>query len=324
MANIRFPRSGSMQFWPRVIAKREYARLRTPTTQKDAKPATFPGYKVGMTHIMITDGRKNSPTKGSELSWPVTVIECPPVKVMAIRFYKNAYEGKEVIADVYADKHEKDLSRKLVVQKKHKSMPAEFDDVKILVHTKPAETGIGKKKPEVFEISLGGKKEDKLAFAKEHLGKEMKIQDVFKEGNQVDIHGVTKGKGYQGPIKRFGIGIRQHKSEKTKRGPGSLGGWVGQGHVMYRVAHAGKMGYHQRTELNKQILKVSDKPEEINVKGGYKNYGEVKSTYILVKGSTIGPSNRMIILTASKRPTRNVPADAPTIETISLDSKQGR
>ena len=82
MGNIRTPRSGSMQFWPRVRAKRSYARLRTATHQKDSKFATFPGYKVGMTHVMLTDNRKNSPTKGSELSWPVTVIECPPVKIL--------------------------------------------------------------------------------------------------------------------------------------------------------------------------------------------------------------------------------------------------
>lgn len=324
MANIRFPRSGSMQYWPRVRAKREYARLRTPTHQKDAKPATFAGYKVGMTHIIITDGRKNSPTKGSELSWPVTVIECPPMKVMGIRFYKKSYEGKETVTDVYADKHEKELNKKIILPKNHKEIPQHFDDLKIIVHTQPKKIELGKKKPEVFEINLGGNKEQKLAFAKENLGKEITIRDVFKEGNQIDMHGITKGKGYQGPIKRFGIGIRSHKSEKTKRGPGSLGGWVGQGHVMYRVAHAGKMGYHQRTELNKQILKISDNAQEINVKGGFKHYGEVKSTYILVKGSIIGPSNRMIIFTASKRPTKNVPTDAPTIEAISLESKQGR
>lgn len=324
MGNPRKPRAGSMQFWPRVRAKRPYARLRTPTTQKDANPATFPGYKVGMTHVILTDNRKNSPTKGSELSWPVTVIECPPIKVMGIRFYKKAYEGKQALCDVHAEKQEKELVRKINVPKKHIEMPVEFDDLKLLVHTHPKDTSIGKKKPEIFEISLGGTKEQKLAFAKEHIGKEMKIQDIFKEGAQVDIHAVSKGKGFQGPVKRFGIHIRNHKSEKAIRNPGSLGGWRGQGHVMYRVAHAGKMGFHQRTELNKQILKISDKPEEVNPKGGFIRYGLVNNTFLLVKGSVIGPTNRLIIMTASKRPTRNVSHEAPALEAISLDSKQGR
>ncbi len=324
MANIRVPRSGSMQFWPRVRAKREYARLRTPTLQKDAKIVTFPGYKVGMTHVSLIDNKKNSPTKGSELSWPVTVIECPPIKVMGIRFYKIAYEGRQVICDVYADKLDKELTRRTTLQKTHKEMPEEFDDLKLIVHTYPKETSIGKKSPEIFEITLGGKKEQKLAYAKEHFGKEVKLQDVFKEGIQVDVHGVTKGKGFQGPVKRFGIAIRSHKSEKAIRNPGSLGGWRGQGHVMYRVAHAGKMGYHLRTELNKQIIKISDKTEEINAKGGFKQYGLVNNTYILLKGSVMGPSKRMIIFTESKRPRKNVPTEAPALQATSLDSKQGR
>ena len=325
MGQSHTPRSGSMQFWPRVRAKRAYARLRTTTMQKNAVPATFAGYKVGMTHVLITDNKKNSPTKGLELSWPVTVIECPPVKVIGARFYKKEYVGKQTVMDVYAEKQEKELSRKVSI-KQHNSFDkvGEFDDLKIIISTQPKKTSIGNKKPEIFEITLGGNKEQKLAYAKEHMGKEVKLADVFKEGAQVDMHSITKGKGYQGPIKRFGVDIRQHKSEKTIRGPGSLGGWRGQGQTMWRVAHAGKMGFHQRTELNKQILKISDKPEEVNVAGGYKHYGNVKSTYLLIKGSIGGATNRLVMFTESKRPRKNVGNEAPAIEQINLESKQGR
>jgi len=44
----------------------------------------------------------------------------------------------------------------------------------------------------------------------------------------VDSKTFTKGKGFQGPVKRFGISLRSHKSEKVIRGPGSLGPWKGQ------------------------------------------------------------------------------------------------
>ena len=54
----------------------------------------------------------------------------------------------------------------------------------------------------------------------------------MKDGDQLDFHCVTKGKGYQGPVKRFGIQIRARKAEKTKRGPGSLGSWKGQQQMM--------------------------------------------------------------------------------------------
>lgn len=325
MGNTHTPRSGSMQFWPRVRAKRAYARLRTSTLQKNAVPATFAGYKVGMTHVLVTDNKKNSPTKGLELSWPVTVIECPPVKVIGVRFYKKAYVGKQTTQDVYAEKQEKELSRKVSIKQHNKiENVTEFDDLKLIIATQPKKTTLGKKKPEVFEITLGGNKEQKLTYAKEHIGKEIKLTDVFKEGAQVDVHAISKGKGYQGPVKRFGVDIRQHKSEKTIRGPGSLGGWRGQGQTMYRVAHAGKMGFHQRTELNKQILRISDKHEDVNVSGGYKHYGNVKNTYLLIKGSIIGSTNRLITLTESKRPRKNIGHEAPVIEQVNLESKQGR
>jgi len=143
---------------------------------------------------------------------------------------------------------------------------------------------------------------------------------VFEEGNWADIRGISTGKGYQGPVKRFGIAIRHHKSEKTKRGPGSLGGWSAQGHVMYRVAHAGQMGFHQRIEYNKQILKIGNKPEEINPKGDFLHYGKVKTDYLLVKGSVIGPTKRMLLLTKPLRPKPQ--EQLPTIQYISQSSKQ--
>ncbi|MCK5630480.1 MAG: 50S ribosomal protein L3, partial [Nanoarchaeota archaeon] len=64
----------------------------------------------------------------------------------------------------------------------------------------PSLTGIGKKKPEMFEIAVGGNKEDQLNYAKSMLGKEINVADVFKGGQQLDIHAITKGKGVQGPV----------------------------------------------------------------------------------------------------------------------------
>lgn len=328
MGKVGKPRSGSMQFWPRVRAKRQYARIRAPNAPIDVKPALFAGYKVGMTHVQAIDNRKASPTKGIEVSYPVTVIECPPMKIMGVRFYKKAYLGQKVVADVYADKLEKEVLRKTTPSKKNIKLdavnPDDFDDLKIIVHTNPKITGVEKKKPEVFEIAIGGKKLDKLNYVKENLGKDLSISDVFAEGVQLTLTSVTRGKGYQGPVKRFGVGLRNHKSEKVIRGPGSLGGWISQGHVMYRVAHAGKMGYHQRTEYNKMLLKISETNEGINVSGGYVGYGEVKSSYVLIKGSVAGSAKRLIMMTTSKRPAKNIPTQAPTIEEINLDSKQGR
>jgi large subunit ribosomal protein L3 len=251
-----------------------------------------------------------------ELSIPVTIIECPPLKVFSVRFYVNTPYGKTVLSEVVAEKCDKELSRKLCVPKKiTKKIDdiKDYDDLTLVCYTQPKLLGIGKKKPDVFEIGLAGKKEEKLALAKEKLGKEINIQDIFKEGEQIDIHAVTKGKGFQGPVKRFGVALKQHKTEKGVRSVGSLGAWCGQGGIMYRVAHAGQMGYHTRTEFNKWILKISTNPKDINQKSGFKHYGFVKNPYIIVKGSIAGPAKRIVRINAAMRPNHKVPKEAPHI-----------
>jgi len=309
-----------MQFWPRKRAKRAYARVRSWKTQKEVNLTGFAGYKAGMTHIMVQDTDKNSLTKGMEVFVPVTVVECPPLRIVAVRFYKNGIPAKDIVVSV-----SKELQKKTnLPQKAHEFSEVPHDDVAVLVYTQPKMIGF-KKKPDVFEVKLSGTVQEKLDFVKNNINKDIKADSFFKEGAFFDTHVITKGKGFQGPVKRFGIDLRHHKSEKTKRGPGSLGGWSEQGHVMYRVAHAGQMGYHQRTTYNKQILKVSHNPEEVNPAGGFIHYGILRNPYVLVKGSVDGPKKRMILFTLPRRITVKKQArELPTITHISTSSKQGR
>ncbi len=315
MPRTRKPRAGSMQYWPRVRAK----RVKVRSWAKNKGLLGFAGYKAGMTHILAIDNRKTSLTKGEDILIPVTIIECPPIKTASIIFYKNS----KIISQVCAENLNKELERKTKLKSKKKIEDIkDFDDVRILVYTQPKLIGL-KKTPDLFEIAIGGSKEEKLDYAKTFLGKEIKANDVLKEGQQVDIHSLTKGKGFQGPVKRFGIGLKSHKSEKGRRAPGSLGGWKGQGKFMYRVAHAGQMGYHLRTEYNKWVLKIGDKPEEINPRGGFIRYGLIKKEYILIKGSVPGSIKRLIRLNHAIRKNKKIPVEAPSIEYISLASKQG-
>lgn len=329
MPTVRQPRSGSLQFWPRKRAKRAYARIRNFPWQDKATPVGFAGYKVGMTHVIAVENRKTSPNKGNNVVFPVTIVECPPIKIASVRFYKKTEYGIKLVAEV-PNKVDKELSRKIILSKKkstpdfEKIKPESYDDIRIVVYTQPKLTSLGKKKPEIFEMGLGGTKEQKLGFAKGHLDKEILIKDVFQEGEQIDVHGITKGKGFQGPVKRFGISLRQHKSEKSIRNPGSLGPWCGQGHVMWRVAHAGKMGFHQRTHYNKYIIKISDEINEVSQEGGFLKHGPIKNTYLLIKGSVPGHKNRLAILTKAIRPNHKLPKEAPALEYISKKSKQGR
>ncbi len=316
MPRTHKPRSGSVQYWPRKRAKRIYPRIRTWPALAEAKPAGFAGYKAGMTHVTVLDERKHSLYRGEEVVIPVTVVECPPLKIAGLRFYKQGNPAKEVWL-----RFDKNLSRK-VKQKattfKEKDLSA-FDDAKLIVHTQPHLTGIGKKKPEVFEIGIGGSLQEKTEFAL--IKEEVRVKDVFKEGQFLDVFSITKGKGTQGPVKRFGISLKSHKSEKGRRRPGTLGGWKAQQHFMYRLAMAGQAGFHQRVQLNAQIIRIGDKPEEVNVKGGFVNYGLLRNDYLLLKGSVPGPKKRLLVL---RKALRAEEAELLPIKHVSASSKQGR
>jgi large subunit ribosomal protein L3 len=311
MPNIRQPRSGSLQYWPRKRSKRKLPRIRTQPFEDGF--AGFVGYKVGMTHVVAIETSKHSPKKGEEIAIPVTIIECPPLKISRLRLYKKKVRGRDVVKEIkVSDK--KGKTKKLDLEKL-----GEFDQLSIVVKTQPKLTSTGKKTPDYIEFALNGSVEDVKNFLKENIGKEISVEKIFSEGDVLDIKSVTKGKGFQGPVKRFGIAVRQAKSEKAIRNPGSLGPWSGQGHIMWRVAHAGKMGYHQRTEYNKQILKITD-AKEVTPKGGFVKYGKVNNSVLLVKGSVSGPRKRAVVMIKGLRKKQKA---LPTIEYISTTEKQG-
>ena len=308
------PRSGSLQFWPRVRSKKIYSNIKNWFQNNDPKPLAFSGYKVGMTHIQDTRPGK----KGVEIvtTTPVTIIECPPLKPLSLRFYRNTPYGSQVITQIFSKNLNKELAKKIILPKKTKEeIPKDYDFLKLIVYTQPKLTGIGKKKPEIFEMPLGGD----LEYAKSLLEKEIDLEEVFKVGQYTDTHSITIGKGFTGPVKRFGISLKSHKSEKKRRAPGNLGAFTPR-KVSWKVPQHGQHGYHKRTEYNKLLLNIGTEPEKINQKGGFKGYGLVKNKYMLIKGSVGGPSKRLIIFTESIRGKKSEqPLD---IKYISTESKQ--
>ena len=310
------PRHGSLQFWPRKRSKREHARVRGWATIKEARPLGFIGFKAGMSHLIMIDNRPKATTKGEDINAPVTIIECPPMKMAAINFYKKTNFGLRLISSVMAQNLDNEIGNVISLPKNIKKKVddvKDFDDVRLLVYTQPKLTGTGSKKPKMAEIAIGGNKEEKLKWAQERLGKEITVEDVFKEGNLVDVHAVTKGKGFQGPVKRHGVSLRSHKSEKARRG-NIRGPWTGA--KMWTVPHSAKMGYNLRTEHNKWILKIGKDGGEINPKGGLIKFGVIKNSFLLVKGSVPGSRKRVLTLTHAIRPNAKVPKEAPTIKHI--------
>jgi large subunit ribosomal protein L3 len=141
------------------------------------------------------------------------------------------------------------------------------------------------------------------------LDKEINVSDVFKPGQLVDSHSVTKGKGFQGVVKRFGVKIRSHKSEKARRA--AVLSSQGYAKVTYTSPMGGKMGYHLRTEYNKWIIKISNEAKNLK---SFNSYGIVKNPYVLVKGSIGGPKKRMVTLTEAIRPNKKLALPAPTLK----------
>lgn len=289
---------------------------------KDKKVLGFLGYKAGMTHVLIKEANPNSHRKNMDVFTPVTVVECPPLKVYSVRYYAQDEDGfLRLVSEIFSKKVDKEFVRKTRHSPKENKSPEQFDHVKITLYSQPKLTGIGKKKPDIVEFSIGGKDlHEKAAFAQSLLDKELRVSEVFKEAQFVDVHSVTKGKGFSGANKKFpSIKRLQHKSEKGTRGIGTLGPWH-PNKVAFTVAQAGKWGYHRRTEYNKITVKIGSKPEEINPKGGFVRYGFVKNDYLLIKGSLPGPAKRPVSISDAIRPKKKMYAQVSTY--TSLESKQ--
>ncbi len=321
MGKKHHPRRGSLQFWPHARSSKHAPRVRSKVDSKDKKILGFLGYKVGMTHLLIKETNPNSHRKNMDIFTPVTVIECPPLKIYSIRYYAQQEDGElRLVSEIFSKKVDKELSRKVLPSKKEHTAPQHFDALKVTVYTQPKLTGMGKKQPDLIEFSVGGKDlQEKSAFAQSLLEKEIKVSEVFKDVQFVDVHSVTKGKGFSGVVKKFGVKPLQHKAEKARRKVGTLGSWH-PNKVLYSVAQSGKWGYHLRTEYNKTTLKIGSNPKEINPAGGFVHYGFVKNDYLLLKGSVAGATKRPIALSEALRVKKKL--HSMPVSYISVESKQ--
>lgn len=293
------PRAGSLQYWPRKRAAKLLPTVNwSPINSKDEGLLGFIGYKAGMASVLVKDLTDKSMTLNKQMIFPVTVLEIPAMKIFSVRFYKNSKVLTEIVVS-----NDKELKKKVKLGKNIGSLdkaPKEFDDVRVLAYSLPKQTNI-KKTPDMIELAVNS--ENKLEFIKKLIGKEISLSD-FSKSDLLDVRGVTIGKGFQGPIKRFGATKRFHKSEKGVRKIGSIGPWH-PARVTYQVPMAGQMGYHTRLVHNLKIInsgKISEK--DINPKSGFPHYGKIKTAYVLVRGSVPGPAKRQILLTPSYRPTK--------------------
>jgi len=329
------PKHGSLAYLPRKRAERLLARIRYwPKIEADTpRLLGFMGYKAGMTHVFAVEDRKRSPNYGKEVIRSATVLEIPPILICAIRAYMRNPYCLQTLTEAWMKDPPEELERVFTLPenfnteenlKKIEENLANLTKIHVTAITQPKQTSVPKKKPEMAEIEIGGGTvQQQLEFTKSILGKTVTLAEIFKEGQYVDVTSVSTGKGFQGPVKRWGVRILQHKGRKTKRGIATLGPWNPH-HVMYSVPRAGQMGYHQRTEYNKRILKIGTDGKEITPKGGFMRYGVIRGSYMLLEGSIPGPEKRPIRLRYPARPPRQIAEEPPQITQISLESPQGR
>jgi large subunit ribosomal protein L3 len=188
------------------------------------------GKKIGMTSIYDANGK----------NLPCTVIEAGPCVVTQIRSQEK--EGYDAIQLAFEDKKEKHAT---------KAERGHF-----------AKAGITPKKvvAEFTRFEPGHMKQ---------FGDVLKV-DIFVEGEYIDVVGVSKGKGFQGVVKRHhfsGVGEATHGQHDRLRAPGSVGASSWPSRVMKGLRMAGRMGGDRVKVINLQILKIIPEKNLVLVKG---------------------------------------------------------
>ncbi|MEI6683158.1 MAG: 50S ribosomal protein L3 [Bacteroidota bacterium] len=188
------------------------------------------GKKIGMTSIYDANGK----------NIPCTVIEAGPCVVTQIRSKEK--EGYEAIQLAFDEKKEKHTTK------------AEMGHF--------AKAGITPKKvvAEFTRFEPGHMKQ---------FGDILQV-DIFVEGEYIDVVGVSKGKGFQGVVKRHhfaGVGEATHGQHNRLRAPGSVGASSWPSRVMKGLRMAGRMGGDRVKVVNLQVLKIILEKNLIVVKG---------------------------------------------------------
>jgi large subunit ribosomal protein L3e len=317
-----------------------------------------------MTHILRDVDKPGSKAHKKEVVEAVSILDSPPIRVVGVvgyvetpqglralttvwaehlndevrrRFYKNWYKSKKKAFSRYVKKYadgQKEIDSELARIKQYCQV------VRVIAHTQIRKIKIGQKRAHMMEIQVnGGSVEDKVGFATGLFEKEVPVDAVFAQNEMIDVIGVSKGRGYEGVVTRWGCTRLPRKSHRGLRKVACIGAWH-PAKVQYSVPRAGQNGYHHRTEMNKKVYKIGkgiasgvennavtdfDLTEKsINPVGGWPHYGLVREDYIMLKGCVIGPKKRVITLRKAlfEQTNRNATEEI-TLKFIDTSSKFG-
>ena len=282
------PRRGSLGFLPRKRTKHHRGRIRSFPKDDASKPVhltAFASFKAGMTHTVRDIERAGSRLNKKELVEAVTVLECPPMRVVGLvgyvetprglrslatvwgqtlsdefkrRFYKNWYKSKQKAFSKYVKRWGLQKTDKQSVHRDIERIRKFCSVVRVIAHTQTMELKLRQKKAHVMEIQVnGGSIDDKLAFAQEKLENEVKVSEVFQHNEMIDTIGVTKGHGVEGVTTRWGTKRLPRKTHRGLRKVACIGAWH-PARVQFQIARAGQRGYHHRTQINKKIYRIGE------------------------------------------------------------------
>lgn len=343
------PRHGSLGFLPRKRTSHHRGRVRAFPKDDTTKPphlTAFVGYKAGMTHIVRDLDKLGSKMHKKEVVEAVTILETPPLIVIGVTGYIETPKGLRTIATVWAQ-HISDEARRrfykrwycskkkafTVYAKKYTTAKGSIDHnieklkkysavVRVIAHTQIRKVHIGQKKAHIAEIQVnGGTIAQKVDFAVGLFEKQVPVDGVFAENEQIDVIGTTKGKGFKGVVSRWGVKKLPRKTHKGLRKVACIGAWH-PARVSWAVPRAGQKGYHSRTEVNKKIYRLGKAikteggkqvhnnastefdltAKSITPMGGFPRYGNVNEDFVMVKGTVMGPVKRVIVLRKTLRP----------------------
>jgi large subunit ribosomal protein L3 len=267
-----------------------------------------------MVQVITVDDREKTPNFGKTRFNPATVLSAPPVTLLRIRAYGEKNGARFIVGDVFPTQIDDRFREAVSLETKRKpntdfqaleSRMKEIVRFSALIVALPSDSGLSNGKPQLQEIEVtGGDSKAQLDYLKGLLGKQIKVSDLLKPGVYVDAIGITKGKGFEGPVTRFGVKRKQHKSRKSVRAVGVISPWH-PATVMYTVARAGQMGFHQRIMKNNRILAIGNAQQgPITPGGGYLHFGDLKGDYLIVRGSIPGPAKRLVDLRIPLYPRR--------------------
>jgi len=228
-------------------------------------------------------------------------------------FYKNWYHSKKKAFSRYTERisaaDNKDVQTELERMKKFCSV------IRLLCHTDIRKVNLRQKKAHMMEIQInGGDVSAKVDWGHNLFEKKIPVDTVFSKDEMIDVIGVTKGKGFEGVVTRWGVTRLPRKTHRGLRKVGCIGAWH-PARVKFQVARAGQNGYHHRTEMNKKIYRMgaaakgadgainynastdadlTDKT--ITPMGGFPHYGEVNEDFIMIKGCCVGTKKRVVTL----------------------------